>query len=255
MSRASRRHIRIHPGADYPRRTPNAQRPTPNASIPAILLFAKAPLPGQVKTRLCPPLTPEAAAELQRACLLDLLARLGCLTGVHRVLCHHPPGSAEQFHDLIGRDTDLLAQSEGDLGHRLAAAFVALFGRGLGPVVAVGADSPDLPLEFITQALAALCAGQCDVALGPAADGGYTLIGLRCPQPAVLEAIPWSTSQVFSITRERCRQAGLRMLTLPEWYDVDDAASLARLRLRVLDSPVDLPHLHQWFSQCGEEVK
>jgi uncharacterized protein len=226
-----------------------------SSSASAILLFAKAPEPGQVKTRLCPPLSPAEAAELQRACLQDLWARLGRLPGVRRVLCHHPRGSADQFRDLIGRDTDLLAQSEGDLGHRLAAAFEALFGRGLDPIVAVGADSPDLPLEFITQALEGLCARQCDVALGPAADGGYTLIGLHSPQPAVFEAIPWSTSQVFSITRERCRQGGLRVLTLPEWYDVDDAASLARLHHRVLDSPADLPHLHRWFSQCGDEVK
>ena len=224
-------------------------------SRPAILLFAKAPEPGQVKTRLCPPLTPVEAAELQRACLRDLWTRLGALASPHVVLCHHPPEAGERFRDLIGGEPDLLAQSEGDLGHRLTAAFAALFGRGLGPVVAIGADSPDLPLEFIAQALDALRAGQCEVALGPAADGGYTLIGLHSLQPAVFEAIPWSTSQVFSATRERCRQADLRVLTVPEWYDVDDAASLARLREQVLASPADLPHLHRWFRQCREEVK
>ncbi len=68
------------------------------------------------------------------------------------------------------------------------------------------------------------------------------------------EAIPWSTSGVFSITLERCRQDGLQVLTLPEWYDVDDAASLARLRASVLAHPDDLPHLRQWlrgWKACG----
>src|SRR5207244_7088214 len=131
---------------------------------PAVVVFAKTPAPGAVKTRLCPPLSPEEAAQLQRACLQDLWARLGRLPCVRRTLCYHPPGSADRFRDLLGRETDLLEQSEGDLGHRLTAAFEALFGLGLGPVLALGADSPDLPLEIIAQALYALRAEQCDVA-------------------------------------------------------------------------------------------
>ena len=90
--------------------------------------------------------------------------------------------------ERTARETDLLAQSEGDLGLRLTAAFESVFSRGLGPVLALGADSPDLPLEIIARALDALRAGQCDVALGPAADGGYTLIGLRRAEPAIFEA-------------------------------------------------------------------
>jgi rSAM/selenodomain-associated transferase 1 len=200
-----------------------------------------------VKTRLCPPLTSEAAAELQRACLGDLWARLGCLTGVHRVLCHHPPGSAERFCEILGRDTDLMAQPEGELGQRLIAGFDQLFAHGLGPIVAVGADSPDLPLEILSHALNSLQDGQCEVALGPAADGGYTLIGLSQPHPGIFHAIPWSTSEVFSSTLERCRQAKMSVLTLPVWYDVDDAPSLARLRESALAAPADLPRLYQWF--------
>ncbi len=217
---------------------------------PAILVVAKAPEPGAVKTRLCPPLSPEEAAQLLRACLQDLWARLGRLPRVRRILCYHPPGSADRFRVLLGRETDLLAQSEGDLGLRLTAAFESVFSRGLGPVLALGADSPDLPLEIIARALDALRAGQCDVALGPAADGGYTLIGLRRAEPALFEAIPWSTRGVFSITLERCWQAGLQALTLPEWYDVDDAASLARLRASVLAHPDELHRLHAWLRAC-----
>src|SRR5438270_12065838 len=92
---------------------------SPNA---AIIVFAKAPVPGRVKTRLCPPLTPEAAAALHQACVCDLWERLACLPWARRVLCHDPPESGEQFRQLLGGETELLAQVEGALGIKLSAA-------------------------------------------------------------------------------------------------------------------------------------
>jgi rSAM/selenodomain-associated transferase 1 len=222
------------------------QIPSPRYAA-AIVVFAKAPEPGAVKTRLCPPLSPEQAAGLQTACLQDLWARLGRLRGVHPVLCHHPPGSADRFRALLGDDSDCLPQPDGGLGDRLIASFQTLFDRGLCPVAAIGADSPDLPLETLAGAFQALETGQTDVAVAPAADGGYTLIGMSRPQPALFEAIPWSTSGVFAATLERCRQAGLQVLVLPEWYDVDDSHSLTRLCASVRAHPDELPHLDLWL--------
>lgn len=215
----------------------------------AVVVFAKAPEPGRVKTRLCPPLTAVEAAALQRACLGDLWVRLRCLPETHPVLCYDPPQAAGLFRSLLGREADLLEQSEGDLGQRLSAAFDALFARGLGPVAAVGADSPDLPLATLLSGLSALETEECDVALAPAEDGGYTVIALRRPHPELFEAIPWSTEGVFSSTMERCRSAGLRVHTLPPWYDVDDPATLARLRASVLACPDKLPRLHRLFTR------
>src|SRR4051794_40208663 len=94
---------------------------------PSIVVFAKAPEPGRVKTRLCPPLSPAAAADFQRACLADLWARLANVPGVRRVLCHDPPTAADLFHELLGTEIDLLAQPQGDLGRRLAGTFESLF--------------------------------------------------------------------------------------------------------------------------------
>src|SRR5437899_1971265 len=148
-------------------------------STAAIVVFAKAPEPGRVKTRLCPPLTPEGAADLHQACLCDLWERLARLSPVRRVICHDPPESGPLFRRLLGSETEMLPQSEGDLGEKLIAAFQTLFARGLGPVVAVGADSPDLPLTLVSSALRVLAAGPHDVVVGPAVDGGYTLIGLN----------------------------------------------------------------------------
>jgi rSAM/selenodomain-associated transferase 1 len=216
------------------------------------VVFAKAPEPGRVKTRLCPPLTPESAAALQEACLLDLWDRIHELS-VSRILCHDPTDSAGRFQNLLGEEADLLAQSPGDLGLRLVAAFDALFARGFSPVAAVGADSPDLPLVPLTDALEALEAGRCEVALGPAEDGGYTLVALRGPYPEPFEAIPWSTDAVFVTTVGRCRAAGLRVLTLAPWYDVDDATSLARLRASVCARPNELPRLYRLFEAIKDD--
>ena len=216
---------------------------------PSIVVFAKSPEAGRVKTRLCPPLSPAAAAVFQRACLADLWARLACLPGVHRVLCHDPPTAADLFHELLGAEIDLTAQPQGDLGQRLAGTFETLFARGLGPILAIGADSPDLPLSLITQAMEILIAGECDVVVVPALDGGYTLIGLGQPHREPFEAIPWSTAEVAAATLSRCRQAGLNVRTLSPWYDVDDAPSLARLRARVLACPDELPCLYRLLGQ------
>jgi rSAM/selenodomain-associated transferase 1 len=216
-----------------------------------VAVFAKWPEPGRVKTRLCPPLTHETAAELQRACLGDLWDRLGLLTGVHLVLCYDPPGSADQFKTLLGEDIFLMEQPAGDLGQRLIGAFATLCLAGLGPVAVVGADSPDLPLATIHHALAVLKNGRCDVALAPAEDGGYTLVSLTSPHPELFHDIPWSTPSVFVETLAACRTAGLRVHTLEPWYDVDDAASLERLRGSVRQTPGELPRLHRWFA--GEE--
>jgi rSAM/selenodomain-associated transferase 1 len=215
----------------------------------AVVVFAKAPVASHVKTRLCPPLTPAAAAELQRACLCDFWERLARLSPVRRILCHDPPECGDQFRQLLGEATELLPQAEGDLGDRLAAALRALFARGLGPVVAVGADSPDLPLRFVADALRLLTTGRSDVVVGPALDGGYTLIGLSRFHPDPFLCIPWSTSDVCAMTRDRCAEAGLRLVTLAPWEDVDDAGSLARLRDRVLSHPDGFPCLSGFFAE------
>src|SRR5207249_1945622 len=158
-----------------------------------------------------------------------------------------------QFRALLGERTWLLAQSAGDLGQRLIAAFSALFHAGLGPVAVVGADSPDLPLATICEALAAVRMGRCDVALGPAQDGGYTLVCLGSPHPELFHNIPWSTPAVFAETLAACRKASLRVHTLEPWYDVDDTASLKRLQASVRSSPDELPRLHRWFAEAESE--
>src|SRR5262249_53699732 len=150
---------------------------------------------------------------------------------------------------------DLLPQTGGDLGDRLSGAFQTLFGRGLRPILAIGADSPDLPLRLLDEAVRVLRAERHDVVLGPALDGGYTLIGLSRPHAEPFRAVPWSTNAVLAVTRERCSVAGLSVHLLDPWEDVDDGESLYRLCGRVLPRPQEFPHLCSFFSDHPEGRK
>jgi rSAM/selenodomain-associated transferase 1 len=136
-------------------------------------------------------------------------------------------GSPEQLTTLAPKHAALVAQVEGTLGDRLAAAFGHLL-ESDGPAVVIGTDSPDIPVQYIKRAFTKL--KHKDVVLGPAADGGYYLIGMRKPDPRVFENIRWGESTVFADTLTAIENADLSLATLPIWYDVDDEASLATLK-------------------------
>jgi glycosyltransferase A (GT-A) superfamily protein (DUF2064 family) len=124
----------------------------------------------------------------------------------------------------------LFPQGRGDLGVRLARVTAALFAAGGEPVAVIGSDSPDLPLPLVAAAFAALATAE--VAVIPSRDGGYALLALRRPAPALFTGIPWSTAQVLTATRARASALGLSFVTVGEWDDLDDVASLHRLLAR-----------------------
>jgi len=188
-----------------------------------LLVFAKAPVPGKVKTRLVPPLSHAEAADVARACLETTLTRFAPASARRTLLLD---GAADPDLRAICRSqrVTIARQSRGDLGARLRAAF-----RGQrGPVIAMGSDSPTLDPARIEEAASALATR--DVVLGPAEDGGYYLIGVRRAEASerLFRAIPWSTADVARITLDRARSLGLTVHLLPEWYDVDDPETLRR---------------------------
>lgn len=193
-------------------------------------IFAKQPIPGQVKTRLCPPLTPELAARLYQ-CSLRETAHLAGLGDWRTVLFYQ---GDRRFFDRNFPDLPLAEQTGNDLGERLAQAFASCFASGARQVVIIGSDSPDLPAAIIRQAFAGL--NDHDAVLAPAGDGGYVLIGLRHPAPGLFRNIPWSTGEVLTATRKRMLDMQLSCLELPGWHDVDDVASLRQLMQRSPDS-------------------
>ena len=201
-----------------------------------VYVVAKAPQPGVSKTRLCPPLTPDQASQVARAFLYDTLAN-ATLAGVTPRLVCRTASEQHELRRLVGALTQVSMQSGAGLGDALVSAFRDGLADGFTAVAVLGADTPTLPVLVIREAFAALTNG-ADVALGPADDGGYYLLAARGVHPSLFYDMPWSTSGVASETLRRCRALGLRTHMLPAWYDVDDAASLAILRMDLRQLPV-----------------
>ena len=192
----------------------------------AIAIFAKAPVAGQVKTRLVPPLSPEEAAAVARACLEATLRRFvpALEAPVTLFLDGEADGALRALAGSLG--VEIAAQVGADLGARLEAAFRLLRAGGAGRTVAVGSDSPTLDPAWVAQAVGSL--EKHDVVVGPAEDGGYYLIGLRAEAPELFRDIPWSTDRVAEATLARANALGLAVDVLPAWYDVDDIPTLRR---------------------------
>ena len=188
-----------------------------------IAILSRAPIPGQTKTRLIPALGAEGAAELHRR-LLHATVRTALQAGLGPVtLWCTPDTSHPEFAACaaLGPLT-LCPQASGDLGQRMLATIN-------GPTLIIGTDCPALTPAHLQQAAAAL--NEHDVVLIPAEDGGYVLIGLRQPEPAVFANINWGTAQVLASTRQRLRDLGYSWRELPGLWDVDEPADLARLAI------------------------
>jgi uncharacterized protein len=209
----------------------------PRASVCALAIMAKAPRNGEVKTRLVPPLTAEEATILSACFLKDISANFiiaSRTVPVAGYIAYSPPGSEALFRDIVSAQILLLPPRRIGLGNSLLDAAEDLLAAGYGAVCLVNADSPTLPTSILLQAVEALRAPGDRVVLGPACDGGYYLIGLKQAHHRLFEEIAWSTERVFRQTVERAAGIGLDVVTLPLWYDVDDATSLGWLCGEVL---------------------
>ena len=195
-------------------------------------MLARAPVPGQVKTRLIPVLGEEGACDLQRL-LLERALRLPAQGFTQRFLWldDSPDAQLQALADQLG--WTLVEQPAGDLGERMRR--IATLGlAGSDAVVLIGNDCPALDGEYLIGACKALH-GQ-PVVLGPAEDGGYVLLGLRCVDPMLFHDMPWGTDQVLSKTCERLQQLDWHHRLLPALWDVDrpeDLPRLAALGIRV----------------------
>jgi len=186
-----------------------------------LLVIAKEPVPGRVKTRLTPHYSPEQAAALAEAALADTLdAVLRCPAERHVLVLDGRPGP------WLPLGFDVVPQVAGGLDERLAAAF----GACRGPALLVGMDTPQVTPALLAPALEGT--GRADAWLGPAADGGFWALGLTRPDPELLRGVPMSTPQTGRVQYERLAGAGLSVRLLPQLRDVDtpaDAEEVARL--------------------------
>jgi rSAM/selenodomain-associated transferase 1 len=206
----------------------------------AIAVMAKAPQPGRSKTRLVPPLTPEQAAALSAAFLRDVTENIAAAarhSAIHGCIAYAPAGLEALFEGHLASGTGLILAD----GHKVMPDNIQGFGRclfhavtslldaGFGAACVLNSDSPNLPTEFLVRAATILAAPGDRAVLGPADDGGYYLLGLKAPHAHLFADIAWSTDDVAAHTIRRARELGLDLVTLPTWYDVDDAGALRRL--------------------------
>jgi hypothetical protein len=200
----------------------------------AVAIMAKAPRLGEVKTRLCPPLSPAEAAALYRCFLLDKIEQVRALKEAHPAVAYTPPEGRAIFEELAPGFT-LVLQRGADLGTRLANTLAQLLDNGHPAAVAVDSDTPTLPSAFLQQAVDLIMRPGPDVVLGPSDDGGYYLIGVRAVRRELFDGIPWSTPSVLAETLHRAAAAGLTTACLPAWFDVDTPDDLERLRASLAD--------------------
>ena len=199
-----------------------------------LMVMAKQPRAGTTKTRLCPPFSPQQAAALSEALLLDTFDLAGDLAGVQLAAAFSPADALPYFEQVSPPGTILLPVDGAHIGVCLAQAFEAFFKAGFKKVIALNADGPSLPRSYLLQALDLL--EDYGVVLGPGEDGGYYLVGLKGPCPELFQGIEWSTSRVLQQTLSRADALGLRTALTPPWYDVDTIREAARLL-------AELPHL------------
>ncbi len=204
----------------------------------AIGIFCKTPLAGSSKTRLSPPLRPDECAAMSACFIRDLSTTIAAVASQGDAIgyaVYTPAGTEDALRQLLPPTFRLLMQCAGDFGTRVATAARELLGRHAG-IILVNADSPTLPASILRAAVDATRRG--GVVLSPALDGGYTLIGLSQLHERLFADIPWSTPEVHQRTMERAQEVGVPVRSVPGWYDVDDAASLALLRAELAGEPL-----------------
>src|SRR3978361_9184 len=208
----------------------------------AIGIMAKAPRAGFSKTRLCPPLRPDQAADLSAAFLRDISENI-VLAGRQVLLAGYvayaPEGQEARFDGHLAAGTGLLLADGSPpmppnvqgFGRCLLHAIRAMLGCGHASAVVLNSDIPTLPTALLVRTAKALAAEGDRVVLGPAEDGGYYLLGMKAAHAHLFADIAWSTDSVAETTRSRAVELGLDLVELPAWYDVDDRTSLDRLLL------------------------
>jgi rSAM/selenodomain-associated transferase 1 len=192
----------------------------------------KAPRPGFVKTRLTPPLTAEDASSLAACFAQDTIANAKRVMD-DVIVAYTPFEGRMVLEPLLPHGLLWIEQQGESLGERLEGAVRYASRTGFDPLIITGTDSPTLPALFIASACEALKGGEADVTLGPTADGGYYLVGLRAHCRHLFHDVAWSTPLAYHQTAGNAARLGLRLLELPQWYDVDTPSDLLRLREEV----------------------
>jgi rSAM/selenodomain-associated transferase 1 len=215
----------------------------------ALIVFVKAPIPGDVKTRLIPYLTSNEAADLYKCFVTDVLKNASCISSLAKLSVAYQAHPKASDLSWLGKKSahDLFRQDGRSLGERLTHAFGVAFGRGVKQVVIIGSDSPNLPKAYLEQAFDAL--NEADVVLGPATDGGYYLVGLSRPCLRLFEDVTWSSDQVFELASRNAVKSGYTLRILPTHYDIDTIDDLRTLHNELATRAEGAPSTTKFLSQ------
>jgi len=203
---------------------------------PAVGLFTKPVVPGRVKTRLSPPLSPQDCAALYSAFLVDISTMLASGPDWDWIVYSTEPDRQRTAWPAEAPEPKGWRRQQGEnLGERIQSALDELLDEDRGAAVILGSDHPTVSREMMAQAFDSF--GEADVVFGPSLDGGYYLVGTTRPRTGIFSDVPWSTPEVLERTLENVRAAGLTPAFLPPWYDVDTPDDLRFLRthLRALE--------------------
>jgi rSAM/selenodomain-associated transferase 1 len=218
-----------------------------------LIIFAKEPRPGQVKTRLCPPLSLETAARLYTDFLADVMEEMRRVPRLMLALAYAPATAGKFFQDLAPEGVILLEQQGHDLGERLSQAFAWGFAAGFEQVIIRNSDSPDLPGEIVAEAQQVLAKEGPQVVLGPCPDGGYYLVGLNSPSPKLFQAVAWSTATVLADTLGIAGKHSWPVHLLPAWLDIDTYPDLLTFLSRPHPSPSAGWRSHRYAETLSRE--
>ena len=194
----------------------------------SIAIMARYPHGADVKTRLAARLDQAARARLYEAFLRDKMLAAESVPDTRVTIVYTPAAMRPWFQAFAASHVSLHAQSDGPLGARVIAAFDELLSVHPLGVILTDSDTPNLPREYLSEAVSALRAGD-ELVLGPAHDGGYYLVGLARPEPSIFAEVEWSTSRALEQTIAAAACLGLKTHLLPPWYDVDCPEDLERL--------------------------
>jgi len=211
----------------------------------SLLVFAKVPRPGAVKTRLTPALTPEEAARVYTAFLRDTLRQVVQLEVDDVRLYLAPPlpdnGIADNGIDGLPAAVSVYRQKGDGLGARMRRAFRETSGDGADRAVLMGSDHPTLPSSFLRQAFRSLEEAR-SLCVGPTEDGGFYLLGMSTMYPQLFDGMSYSHSEVFADTLARAQETDAEVTVLPEWYDVDTPQDLDRMQADLATDAVEAPN-------------
>lgn len=196
--------------------------------------MAKVPLPGAVKTRLEPFLSPESCAALATAFLVDTTEKARRVSE-NVIIAFSPASEKPALSKIIGDNSASFAQTGNNLGERIVSSFENAFASGADSVVMIGTDSPTFPADYIEQAFEFLEL-ETDVVLGKTTDGGFYLIGLRKAVPAIFTDVRWSSPKTFEDVYRNASRLELHIREVPSWYDVDEPHDLKKLRVELTNN-------------------